>query len=153
MKRNALFLIVAGVLILTAIKAPRGIRNNNPGNVRENDRVDYDWLGEAVIDNDDEFEVFKDARYGIRAIARIVTTYQNKYGINTVRGVINRWAPPNENKTDSYVRHVASVLKVNPDEVINLQHYLLPLIEAIIIHENGYNPYSMELISEGIQLA
>jgi hypothetical protein len=139
------------VLVVTAIKqVPRGIRNNNAGNLEKNG---IQWQGLADQQTDSRFYQFKTPVYGIRALARVLKTYADGHGINTVRGVIERWAPSHENNTDSYVNHVASVLGVNPDETINLHHYLMPLTEAIIIHENGYNPYSLELISEGVQLA
>lgn len=140
---------IGGLLMLDMSK-PRGIRNNNPGNLEKNG---IDWQGLSSTQTDPRFYQFQSPIFGIRALARVLKTYQSRHGINTVRGVIERWAPPFENNTDSYVSHVASVLGVLPDEPINVEAYLMPLAEAIIVHENGQNPYSMELIEKGVSLA
>jgi hypothetical protein len=148
--KGVMLAALGAVLLMTAIKQPRGIRNNNPANLENNG---IPWQGLAPVQSDSRFYQFQTPEYGIRAAARVLKTYQNKYGINTVRGVIERWAPPHENNTDSYVNHVASVLGVGPDDSINIAAYLVPLTEAIIVHENGQNPYSMAQIVGGVALA
>lgn len=130
-------------------KAPRGIRNNNPGNIR---RSSIDWRGE-VATGDQTFEVFDTPEQGIRALGKILRNYQRKYGLNTVRGIINRWAPPTENNTDAYVQHVAEAVGADPDEPINVDATLSLLVSSIILHENGINPYPAETIQRGVELA
>ena len=130
-------------------KAPRGIRNNNPGNIRHGE----DWKGLAADQLDDEFCTFVDAQHGIRAMGRTLLTYERKHGINTVKKIINRWAPPVENDTGAYVKHVAQRVGVNADEVIRVADHLEDLVAVIIRHENGVNPYDPEVIMEGCQLA
>ena len=71
-------------------KQPRGIRNNNPGNIRRNGDP---WQGLAKDQTDREFFTFQSAVYGIRALARLLITYQDKYGLCTIEGIITRWAP------------------------------------------------------------
>jgi len=118
---------------------PRGIRNNNPGNIRDsNDK----WQGLARIDNDDQFSVFEDATWGIRALASILITYQDRHKLRTIRTIIGRWAPPVENDTGAYVNAVALACGVAADQYIDLHKYevLCPLVEAIIRHENGKGP-------------
>lgn len=127
----------------------RGIRNNNPGNIRHGDN----WLGLAPEQTDSDFCQFTTPEFGIRAMARTLFNYQHKHGINTVRGIVNRWAPPSENKTDSYVAHVAAVVGVGPDEKINVRAYLPVLVEVIIKHENGKQPYTAEQIYKGVDMA
>lgn len=120
---------------------PRGIRNNNPGNIRDgNDK----WQGLADIDTDTSFAVFKDPTWGIRALASILVTYQDKHKLRTIRGIINRWAPPKENNTIAYINAVAKACGVAADEIIDLHTYatMCPLVEAIIRHENGLGPKS-----------
>lgn len=131
---------------------PRGIRNNNPGNIRKSPE---NWLGLAPDQTDPAFFVFTDAKYGIRAAARILKNYQKKYGLNTVKKIITRWAPTIENDTESYINHVASSLGVRVDEQIDLsdKSFLLPLVRTIFRHENGTMPYSMDELIEGISLA
>lgn len=130
-------------------KLPRGIRNNNPGNIRHG----ADWKGLAEDQPDSDFCTFTAPRYGIRAMARILMNYQRIHNLQTVRQIINRWAPPSENKTDAYVDHVAKVLGVDPDQHISVQQHVADLVAVIIEHENGMNPYDLEVILEGVGMA
>lgn len=139
-------------------KTPRGVRNNNPGNIRHGDP----WQGLAKGQTDPAFATFQSAAYGIRALARTLITYQDRYGLNTVRGIITRWAPPVENDTEAYVQGVAEQVGVKPDAQIDVQTYmtLRPLVEAIIRHENGRGPlatantwYDDRTIDKGLALA
>jgi len=141
--------------------APRGIRNNNPLNLREDVHGGDAWEGEHLLDLDASFEEFKSPVWGIRAGAKTLRNYQRLRGLYTVSGIINRFAPPKnkdgefENNTASYVNHVASKLGVHADQAINLddKSTLTQLVNVIIKHENGINPYSKETISEAIDMA
>ena len=86
--------------------APRGIRNNNPGNIRNSDATD--WKGEiaAGAKKDDAFEEFKDMAHGYRALIRLLQNYRRKHGLQTVADFINRWAPRTENNTSGYITRV-----------------------------------------------
>lgn len=154
MMNNKFFFILAigvGLMMISSkLNMPRGIRNNNPGNLENNG---IPWNGLSSTQTDARFYQFVDSKFGIRALARVLKTYESKYGINTVRGIINRWAPAHENNTDAYINHVASVLKVGPDEPFPVSAYLVPLTEAIILHENGVQPYPMAQIVAGVSLA
>jgi hypothetical protein len=80
----------------------RGLRNNNPGNI---DRNTIKWQGMADDQSSDpRFVVFKAPVFGIRALAKTLLAYQNQHGCKTIRQIINRWAPPSENKTEAYVQ-------------------------------------------------
>ncbi len=127
----------------------RGLRNNNPGNIRKG----IDWQGMSATQTDSAFIQFDDPVMGIRAMNKILKTYYIKYGLNTVRGIINRWAPPNENNTDSYVNAVAARLGVGPDEVIDVPARAVELSQAIIKHENGSQPYDVATIERGAAMA
>lgn len=134
-------------------KVPRGIRLNNPGNI---DRNTTKWQGMSKDQSgDSRFVVFDHAKWGIRALAKTLMTYQSKHGLNTIRGIINRWAPPVENDTGSYVNAVAKAVGVKPDQKIDVTdaEIMFPLVEAIIKHENGVQPYEDGLLVEGIQAA
>jgi hypothetical protein len=124
----------------------RGIQNNNPGNIRTNF---IDWKG--AIGHDGAFVKFATPEDGIRAIARILRVYDSK-GINTPATIIERWAPPSENKTDKYVTFVAKKLNKKVDEKISIDNNqtLALLVSAIIEYENGSLPYSNETIMRGI---
>lgn len=132
-------------------KIPRGVRNNNPGNIRIGDN----WQGLAPMQEDGSFCQFSDAKYGIRALAYLLLkSYHIKRGLNTVRKIINRWAPPSENDTASYVMQVAKAMQVGADEAIDLtkEFALAGLVAAIIKHENGAQPYSGLQIMAGVRM-
>jgi hypothetical protein len=131
------------------VAEPRGIRNHNPGNIRH---TGVAWLGQADEQTDPSFVVFKSPVYGIRAIVRIMHSYQ-LLGINTIRGVISRWAPSTENDTNAYINSVCKDCGVQPDEKVYLNQIMPLLVKAIILHENGQQPYSEETIGEAIRLA
>jgi len=131
---------------------PRGLRNNNPGNIRLGDR----WQGLVSMQIDKDFCQFRTCEYGIRAMAVILrSTYYRKRHRDTVALIISAWAPPTENDTDAYQQSVASVLGTGPDDTINLERdiTLSLLISAIIKHENGIQPYTAKQLVAGIKLA
>lgn len=125
---------------MAAKKPPRGIRNNNPGNIEWGDK----WQGLVSPDarTDKRFCQFVDPSWGIRAIGVILINYQDKYNIRTIRGIINRWAPPVENDSNAYINAVAKNVGRDPDEELDLQQHdvLQPLVESIIRHECGAGP-------------
>jgi hypothetical protein len=124
---------------------PRGIRNNNPGNIdwienpakRWNGMIRKETLAEV---SHPRFGVFDTAGAGVRALGRELLLDGNR-GVRTVRGLITAWAPGNENNTAAYIRAVASALHVQPADVIDVDVYLPRLAAAIIQHENGVQPY------------
>ncbi len=85
----------------------------------------------------------------------ILRNYQRKQGINTITGIIRRWAPASENDTDSYIRSVSQDTKIPPDERIDMtdSRMLIHLLEAIIRHENGSQPYGFEVFVKALELA
>lgn len=93
-------------------ESPRGIRNFNPGNIRHVKGTR--WQGMSANQNDPAFVQFTGAQWGIRALARTLITYQDKHQLRTIRQIIGRWAPPNENNTESYIRQVATRVGVSP---------------------------------------
>ena len=131
---------------------PRGIRNNNPGNI---ERTGDNWQGMAANQSDSRYVVFTDAKYGFRAMTRILRNYQRR-GLTTVRTIISTWVPETENHTENYITFVANALKVSPDTNINLERSLPALLKAISTFENGRayaNYYSNNTIQQGIDLA
>ncbi|MBI5900850.1 MAG: hypothetical protein HZB40_16715 [Rhodocyclales bacterium] len=130
---------------------PRGIRNNNPGNVM---RGDTKWEGE-VDGNDPRYASFDSPEAGIRATARTLLTYQDKHGLNTVRDIVARWAPATGNDTAAYVAAVAKAVGVKPDAALDLHDAatLGGITRAIIKHENGQQPYTDQQINAGIAAA
>ena len=138
----------------------RGIRNNNPGNIERNSA--NKWQGRMPRERmtpaqraETRFEVFTSPAWGIRAMCVLLVNYFDRHGCDTVAKLINRWAPPVDNDTGAYVAAVAREVGVAPGEFINIHEYrrLRPLVEAIIRHENGQQPYPAEVIEEGLRLA
>ncbi|MBE6447939.1 MAG: structural protein [Alphaproteobacteria bacterium] len=131
---------------------PRGIRNNNPGNIRYGSN--WQGLNPNSRNIDPAFCVFTSSVYGIRALAKVLINYKKIHSLNTVRQIISRYAPPNENQTTAYIQSVAKQLGVVPDTVINVEErgVLTVFIKAIIRMENGIQPYSDPTIQQGIDL-
>lgn len=121
----------------------RGIRNNNPGNIKA---TCVKWQGLADVQDDPTFFVFSDMVYGCRALLRLLRTYHEIRGCYSVRSIIDRYAPPEENDTESYINHVAQKCNVHPDAHLELtkENHLI-LAKAIAKHENGNDA---NLISE-----
>jgi hypothetical protein len=136
---------------LTFMAATRGERNNNPGNIRISS---INWLGKTP-GTDNAFETFATPAAGIRALAVNLRTYQNRYGLSTVRQIITRYAPASENNTGAYIAAVASAIGRSADDSLDLSDdsLLALLVAAIIKHENGRNVYSMAEISAAVSLA
>ncbi|MGH8032512.1 MAG: structural protein P5 [Luteimonas sp.] len=136
--------------------APRGVRNNNPGNI---DRSGVAWQGEdrsaKARQQEARFCVFTSAEFGFRALAKVLQTYQSKHGLRTVKAIINRWAPPTENITSAYVREVAKALSVDPDSRIDVTKFdtAFGIAKAISRHENGGHYWSDATIAKGLELA
>lgn len=128
----------------------RGERNNNPGNLRKGSN----WLGLASKQPDSDFCTFTDPKYGIRALAKVLLVY-GAQGVDTIRTIVSRWAPSNENNTDAYVAAVAADMKCDPDTHLDVRDYtqMYPLVSAIIHHENGRVIYPRSVIDAGLALA
>ncbi|ELF3953060.1 structural protein [Salmonella enterica] len=133
--------------------APRGIRNNNPGNIRWGD----DWQGLVAKPRrtDKAFCQFTTPEYGIRAMIIILRNYQRRHGLNTVTGIINRWAPSSENNTQAYINSVAQATGVAPDKPVDTtdSRFMVKLLQAIIRHENGVQPYDFGVFVKALELA
>lgn len=133
---------------------PRGIRNNNPGNLRWGDP----WQGLVPVEErtDKDFCQFVTPSWGIRAMCVVLIAYQDKHNIRSVQGIISRWAPSVENDTQSYIQAVAASVGIPANTpTVNVHDYatLVELVTAIIMHENGVMPYSATQIDEGLKLA
>ncbi|MFI3285019.1 MAG: structural protein P5 [Rikenellaceae bacterium] len=114
----------------------RGLRNRNPGNIRISE---CRFKGEVVPSIDPSFKQFRGEAWGYRAIFVILNTYRVKHKLNTLREMINRWAPPSENKTENYVEYVARTALVDADIPLDTLHRetMLPIVAAMSQMENG----------------
>ena len=117
---------------------PRGIRNNNPLNIR---RGKDQWKGLRAQQTDASFCQFESLEYGWRAFYLLTRTYYHKYRLFTIRAIISKWAPPNENLTSTYIANVCRLTGIPPDEPIGIPSdqpaRWMAVGIAMAIQENG----------------
>lgn len=119
-------------------KLSRGVRNNNPFNIK---RSQIAWYGEVPsIDgrSDKVFEQFYSMEFGYRAGIKLLYNY-HRNGINTVRAIINRFAPVSENDTLSYIEFVSKGLSCGSDGEIILYVDFIRLCKHICQYESCVN--------------
>lgn len=120
----------------TAVPVPRGMRNNNPGNIIDSP---FAKAMPGYIGSDGRFAKFASLDDGNAAMDRLLQSYGNR-GLNTPEGIINRWAPPSDNNpTQAYAAKVARQLGVQPNATIDMNSPQVrqQLAQAITLQENG----------------
>ena len=136
------------------VKQPRGLRNNNPLNIR---RSKDQWKGMAEVQSDRAFVQFKSMEYGWRAAFYLLTrTYYHKYRLYTIRGIVSRWAPANENNTAAYIANVSRLTGIDPDESLGIPSdkpsRWMMVGMAMAIQENGTTSIDWFTMLRGWQL-
>ena len=131
-------------------RIPRGIRNNNPLNLR----VGNNWKGEVSQPTDHTFEQFTEMKWGVRAAFIVLRNYIVRHKCNTIRKIIPRWAPANENNTRAYIATVSQRANIQPDEPISFDNtcQMIALLLAMCYVENGQE-ISLDDVVEGWLLA
>jgi hypothetical protein len=129
---------------------PRGLRNNNPGNIRKGSVV---YQGEVVPSKDEAFCQFTTMAYGYRAMFVLLHTYQRKYGLNTIASIISRYAPAVENHTEAYINAVAEASGVPATSHITTTNgdVMIPIVSAMSRVENGV-PAELSEVEQGWKL-
>lgn len=119
---------------------PRGIRNNNPLNIRKGGY----WKGLSEEQNDCAFCQFRSLVYGIRAGLVLISHYiagrtSVRKPINTPEAIISRWAPPTENATRRYINFVCKDAGLRPQQVLvfSQREVIVALVYAMIFVECG----------------
>jgi len=117
---------------------PRGLRLNNPGNIRISTTK---WQGEIIPSADKSFKQFTSMSYGYRAMLKLIRNYRILYELDTIRKIVSRWAPPNENKTNAYINFVSKYTGYQPDTVISVykREQMVIIAAAITLQENGHD--------------
>lgn len=125
---------------------PRGIRNNNPGNIKVSNNQ---WLGKIPYSQNTDtncstgnvtrtFEQFTEYRYGIRAMIKLIQNYMEVQNLRTIAQILNRYAPGSENYTEGYINYVADRLGFEPDiPLLFTRETMRVLTRAIAAYENG----------------
>lgn len=128
----------------------RGLRNNNPGNIRNSSTV---WIGEVTPSNDKSFKQFKSMAYGYRATIKLLQNYRKIHNCQTVSDFIKRWAPPSENNTSGYISRVCSEMQVPNTYIPDIEdkNTMCAFAAAISLVENGV-PAIMEDVYAGWEL-
>lgn len=121
-------------------KIPRGIRNNNPLNIRKGNK----WQGERRNQVDSLFEEFESIEFGLRAGFKLIRNYmsgRSSFGVqlNTIEKIVHRWAPPSENATQKYIDYVAGAVGIHPKQVLKFEEKdtLCRMVQAMCMVENG----------------
>jgi len=136
----------------------RAVRNNNPGNIR----VGTNWQGlmpRSQMNPDQAAEtafcVFLSPQWGFRAMATIFHTYHNKDGVTTLRGMVSRWAPPNENNTGAYLNDVCNHALWMPDTPFPFHDpdHMAICLKAFSIHEVGSWAFTDADVRAGVATA
>lgn len=130
----------------------RGIRNNNPGNIR---RSKAPWQGLAAKQTDTQFFQFSAPVWGIRAIVRVLMTYRDKHDCMTIADIISRWAPRVENNTTAYINHVCKRCNAAALDMFDVKEHknMRAIVVAIIAVECGRVPYDAVTIDKALELA
>lgn len=122
------------------MKQARGIRNNNPLNIRKGSN----WKGERPIQTDKAFEEFTSMEYGIRAGFKLMCNHINGFGgkrpkANTIAKLIRVWAPPVENKTNKYIDFVAEHAGIGATDLIDVRNVelMVRIARAMAYYECG----------------
>nr|DAE93797.1 MAG TPA: virion protein [Caudoviricetes sp.] len=128
----------------------RGLRNNNPGNIRNSSTV---WIGEVTPSKDKSFKQFKSMAYGYRATIKLLQNYRKIHNCQTVSDFIKRWAPPSENNTSGYTSRVCSEMQVPNTYIPDIEdkNTMCAFAAAISLVENGV-PAIMEDVYAGWEL-
>lgn len=113
----------------------RGMRNNNPGNLRSG-------VGQVGTDSGG-YAVFPSREAGYNAAARQLVGYHNA-GLDTINAIVSKWAPSSENDTQAYIASVVQSMNrkgfnVGAFSRLNLKDSALlkALLDSMINHEVG----------------
>lgn len=133
---------------------PRGIRNNNPLNIRKGNN----WKGERPNQTDKAFEEFESMEMGVRAGFYLIRKYMTGYNgltekFNTIEKIIRRWAPASENNTQAYIDTVAKKTGISPRLKLSFQskRQMVDIVAAMIEVECGQS-IDRQIIESGYDM-
>jgi hypothetical protein len=133
------------------IVPPRGERNHNPCNLRYNRATPWQGLDNPPLD-DHGLCRFVDDLHGLRAGAKDIHNKFARDGLKTVRAIVDKYAPPNENDTAAYIAFVAERMGVDPDAQLALDgpDQLFAFVKAVVQEEEGRDIYPDALVREAV---
>lgn len=122
----------------------RGIRNNNPFNIKKSH---HDWLGKKQDGADPTFEQFDTLELGVRAGLKLLTTYINR-GYDTPEKIIKRFAPTSENNTENYIDFICYAgqgrIYINRTKRITNRLVLCTIASRMLRYENSLNMVELD---------
>lgn len=126
----------------------RGIRNNNPGNIEFSGA----WKQQGAtreVGNGGRFAAFSTPQEGLRALAIQLKRYDN-VGLSTIKDIVTKYAPEKENNTIAYMNAVSRRMGIGINTRLNMSDpaIMQKMMNEIIRFENGYNPYSNDMMRE-----
>lgn len=129
---------------------PRGLRNNNPLNIK----IGNQWFGLVEKNTDGVFDQFVNIEYGYRAAFKLLHKYILKYKLNTIHQIIDRWAPDGEPYQTNYKKRVCAAACIDPHTPIDFANdtLMVKIVQAMAAVENG-QPVPIEPIIRGYELA
>ncbi|MEZ9523405.1 virion protein [Enterovibrio norvegicus] len=145
-----LFLNREKVATMTGIREPMGVRNNNPLNIRKGN----DWKGEVEPDHNRNYEAFSHVKYGFRAGARILYSY-NRRGLHTIQQIVDVFAPHGDNNDPTHYANMVSKwtgIAKNVPVNVNDADTVAKLLQAMGRMEVG-RTYPFDTVLEGVQMA
>ena len=119
----------------SAAPLPRGIRNNNPLNIR----IGNVWLGEVQNPTDPHFEQFVSMGYGVRAAFVLLRRYIRHYKRTTIPAIVAAWSPATENNAVKYVDIVCQQSGLSADTQLDFfnEEQMIALFQGMCLAENG----------------
>ena len=114
----------------------RGIRNNNPLNIRHGKSQ---WVGMRKVQTDKAFVQFTERVFGYRAAFVLLRNYIGS-GRNTIEKIISRWAPPGDgNNTQAYIEYVSSTscIDANLELAFEDKAKLVEIVRSMAHMESG----------------
>lgn len=115
-----------------------GIDLNNPGNIK---------------DASGNFAQYPTLNAGYRAMARLLQIYQTKHHLDTISGIVHRYAPASDHNNDpAYIKDLVGWTKFGANQHLNLRDpvVLSKMIAGMVRQENGIriSPKNVRIIIE-----
>ncbi|EHH7549772.1 hypothetical protein J5K60_004959, partial [Escherichia coli] len=115
----------------------RADRNFNPLNLRTKGNAGRDSGG---------FAKYTDDESGWEAARRQLSLYYTRDKLNTINGIITKWAPPSENDTASYIKQVSKAMGVDANEKLDLSDpSVMAKLSSYMARHEGYSNWKRGL--------
>jgi hypothetical protein len=137
---------VGGIGGGSSANRPRSVRNHNPTNLRYISRNPFN----GQIGNDGGYGIYETDALGVRAAFLNLWNYFTS-GTNTIRTIVSKWAPSNENPTQAYINFLAQWVKVSPDQPLQYSTHAVAIIQGLARFETGFEAWPLSFFKQGYQ--